>query len=797
VKREGRFAFVLSALVLLAIALYAVPRPRITSDVSLLLPAGADREALSVWSQVADSELARSMVILVGAPDRATAVRASRELEAELRAEPRLHDQLVGLDAGPQSGSERAVYELYHPRRLAFFAASESAVPAAASSEGLQASAQRLKAQLAQPLSALVSQLAPGDPTLSLIRLFDRLQATHGASVTLEEGRFVTRDEPWAVLFLRTQARAFDSQAQAPVLAGIAAAFERVNARFSGQLRMEQSGANRFAVRMEAAISDDMSRVSTLSVVGLGLLLYLLFRSGWLLLVAAIPLGAGMLVGMAATLAVYGSVHGVTLAFGASLLGVALDYVEHLYCHHAVAPSDQGPAGTLRSLAPALITGAVTTLVGFVALGGSGFRGLEEVALFSSTGLLAALITTFTMLPFVLPRGHADVALRRRVVAWLAKLFETLQAQRARLWVLPALAIVFSVIGLRRAHMSDDLMLGQLDPELLAEDTRVRGRVARFEESRFVLSTGADEEAALQANDAVAEVLEAAVGRGELGGYQSAAQLLPSAQRQRAIETAARRALGDGSALLGAFEAEGFRSEAFAPFVAQLKAAPATPLRYADLMGSPLAPLLRPLRVTLSGRVGFISFLREVNDPGALAAALSHIQGAQLIDQRAQLKAAYSAYQARTFQLLIAGSACVLLLLALRYRDLRKTLAAFVPSVLGAVVTLALLSLLGHGIDLVALAALLMVISMGVDYGVFLVDASESEEERAIALLSVFLAATTTVLGFGLLALSQHPMLRVIGLTAWVGMTACALLAPTTLVLLGRSSRSRSLEVQT
>lgn len=790
-KRDGRVAFALSAFLLLLTALYVFPRLRITSDVSLLLPAGADREALAVWSQVADSELARSMVLLIGAKDSATAVRASRELEHELRSEPAVREQLATLDAGPQTGSERAVYELYHPRRLAFFADDEAAVPAAASGEGLRAAARRLKAQLAQPLSALVSQLAPGDPTLSLVRLFERLQSTHGGAVTLEEGRFVTRDEPCAVLFLRTQARAFDSQAQAPLLAGISAAFERVNARFGGELRMEQSGANRFAVRMERAIQSDMSRVSTLSIVGLGLLLFALFRSGWLLVVAAIPLGAGMLVGMAATVAVYGSVHGVTLAFGASLLGVALDYVEHLYCHHAVAPSDQGPSGTLRNIAPALITGAVTTLLGFIALGGSGFRGLQEVALFSSVGLSAALISTFTMLPFVLPRGRSEVALRTRIVAWLARLFEGLQAQRARLWILPALAIVFSIVGLSRAHMSDDLMLGQLDPVLLAEDNRVRARVARFEESRFVLATGVDEEAALQVNDVVARALQGAVERAELGGFQSAAQLLPSAARQQAIERAARRELGDGQALLAAYEAEGFRSEAFAPFLEQLKAAPAAPLRYADLMGSPLAPLLRPLRVTLSGRVGFISFLRDVKDPAALARALAKIEGAQLIDQRAQLKAAYMAYQKRTFQLLIAGAGAVLVLLALRYRDLRKTLAAFLPSVLGAVVTLALLSLLGHGIDLVALAALLMVISMGVDYGVFLVDASESESERAIALLSVFLAATTTVLGFGLLALSVHPMLRVIGLTAWVGMTACALLAPTTLVLLGRPDEAR------
>jgi predicted exporter len=788
VRSSGRLAFAISALVLLLTAAYVWPRLRVTSDVSLLLPEGGDREALAVWTRVADSELARSMVLMIGAADVSDAVSASRAFEAELRAEPRVGAQLAALDGGPQQGSERAVYELYHPRRLAFFADSEADARVASSGPGLRSAAQRLKAQLEQPLSPLISQLAPSDPTLSVVHLFERVQVSHGAEMTLQEGRFVTRGEPWAVLFLRTRARAFDSKAQAPLLEGIGAAFARVNERFGGRLKMEQSGANRFAVQMERAISGDLSRVSTLSMLGLGALLFALFRSARLLFAAAIPLGAGTLVGTAVTLAVYGSVHGVTLAFGASLLGVALDYVEHLYCHHAVAPNPAGPAGTLRAIGPALVTGAVTTLIGFVALGGSGFRGLEEVALFSSSGLAAALITTFTMLPAVLPRGPSEVALRTRIVARLSRWFEALRAQRSRLWILPAVAVIVSIVGLRRAHMSEDFMLGQLDPTLLAEDNRVRGRVARFEEARFVLALGADEEQALQVNDQVAEQLQAAVARGELGGFQSVARLLPSAARQVAVERAARAQLGDGQALLAALEAEGFRPEAFDPFAAQLKTAAPPPLRYADVLESPLAPLVRPLRVTLGERVGFLSFLRDVRDPSALGRALSAVQGAQFVDQRAQLKAAYLAYQQRTLQLLIAGALGVFLLLLARYRDLRKTLAAFLPSVLGAVLTLALLSFLGHGIDLVALAALLMVVSMGVDYGVFLVDASESAAEEAIALLSVLLAATTTVLGFGLLALSVHPMLRVIGLTAWVGMTACALLAPTTLVLLGRGS---------
>ncbi|MFM2420714.1 MAG: hypothetical protein RL385_5437, partial [Pseudomonadota bacterium] len=47
-------------------------------------------------------------------------------------------------------------------------------------------------------------------------------------------------------------------------------------------------------------------------------------------------------------------------------------------------------------------------------------------------------------------------------------------------------------------------------------------------------------------------------------------------------------------------------------------------------------------------------------------------------------------------------------------------------------------------------------------------------------------AASTTVLGFGLLALSRHPMLSMIGTTATVGMVSCMLLSPTTLILLGK-----------
>jgi predicted exporter len=785
VKANERLAVGASLAVLLAIAAYVATHFAMTTDISALLPADRDQETLSLVRQVAESELGRTMVLTLGAPDAPSALGATRAFEALLRKDPGLSAQLSALDGGPSEGSEQAIYELYHPRRFSFVAETAEEARALLSPTALAASAAALKEKLAQPMSALLARVAPSDPLQVLPTLFERLQHDQGGALRVEDGRFVTSDGRFGVLFLRTHARGLDSRAQAPVLQAIARAFARVNAQYQGRLTLDQSGVNRFAVRAEETISGDLSRVSTLATVGLLLLMFLLFRSLRLLWVAAIPLGAGTLVGIASCLWAYGSVHGITLAFGAALLGVALDYVEHLYCHHAVAPHPEGARATLRAIGPSLITGALTTLIGFLALGGSGIRGLQEVALFSSAGLVAALVTTFTMLPAMIPNELKPVALRARVVARLGELFEALQRRRQRLWILPALALAITALGAPRLSLGKDATMGQLDPGLVAEDARVRARVARYENMRFVLAVGANEEAALEVNDKLRRALAEARSAHELTGYRNVGDFLPSAAQQESVAAAARAALGTGEPLLEAFEREGFRAEAFAPFRAALSAPAPAALTFSDLARSPLAPLVRPFRIALPEGVAFLSFLQDVKQPDAFSRRIAAVAGARFVDQQSQLQSAHALYQERTLQLVLLGVLGVLVLLALRYRDVSRTLSAFLPSVLAAAVTVSVLGLLGRALDLVAMAALLMVISMGVDYGVFLVDASESSEERTVALLSVFLAATTTVLGFGLLAISRHPLLSAIGITATVGMTACLLLAPTTLILLG------------
>jgi predicted exporter len=769
-----------------AVTIFVALRFEVSTDITTFLPDPGDQEMARLSREIIESELSRTMVLTLHHEDVEVAVEAAREFEGALRGDERLMEEVAFLEGGPPVGIEEAIWELYHPRRFSFAARSASEVAPRLTDEALAESAADLLRQLERPMSPLLTRVAPGDPLLFLIELFQTLEGSRGEGLRMINGRFVGRHGEHAVLFLGTVAPAFDSEIQGPLLEAISGHFSDTNARYAGELTLAQSGVNRFAVQAEASIKADIQRVSTLSVVGLGLLILLLFRSPRLLLLASAPVGTGVIAGSAATLLVFGRIHGVTLAFGAALIGVAIDYVAHFYCHQAVCPTEGGPRATLRSIWGAIATGAATTIAGFIALAGSSFQGLREVSLFAVVGIGAALAITRFVLPILIPAEPKAVPLRDAFVDLLGKLLSALRRNRKLLWIFPAAAVAVCAVGLPRMHWNAEFAdLGALDAELLAEDEAVRDRVALFEQMKFVVALGESVEEALQANDRVRVVLDRAVEASQIDGYRSLATLLPSSVTQRGVDAAFRGSPELWPRIQSAFEAVGFRPGALLPFQETLQQPTPEPLTYDALAASPLAPLIRPFRIQLGDRVAIVSYLHQVNDADALNAALEDIEGAHFLDQATMMGSANRAYQQSTFRLVCLGLVAVLILLALRYRDPRRTLAAYLPAVLGAACTIAVLALLQIPLDLVALTALLMVVSMGVDYGVFLVDAEAAGElELRAALLSIAVACSSTILGFGLLALSSYPVLRIIGLTAGIGVLTCLLLAPTTLVLL-------------
>jgi predicted exporter len=719
------------------------------------------------------------MILSVGASERKTALAATREWSRSLAA----HPEVARLVSGPAEGIGEEVYRLYFSHRFHFLSADpERELPDQLSNAGLRESARRLRHELALPEGQFIKEVAPADPLLAFAGLLRAFERARLGSLRIVEGRFVDAEGSHAIVLLTTRSSPFDGERQAVFGEFLERSFEELKGRFGPTLVLERSGAHRFAASSETEAKADVARISIASLAALLLMFIVLFRSLRTLLVALLPLGGGVLVASAVGLLVFDRLHVLTLAFGSTLIGVCIDYPLHYLVHQALLPSRAGPRGTLERVWPALLMGALTTVAGFAGLAASDFPGVRELGLFAGTGVLASLWITRWLVPPLAPRGSRPPHLLSVLADYLGQFLESLRHRRRGLGVIPVAFLVVCVAGWPQLIWEDDVYTLNLplDPAWLEEDARVRARVSRDDAGQAVLVQGLDVESSLQLNDAVYTRLVKAREAGALGGFRSLHTFLRSEALQRRNIAELARAPRLGERTLAALREEGFRTDAFEPFVQALEALPARPLRLADLQDSPLQDLVSPFLMEVDGGSAFVTLLRGVRDPAALESMLADLEGVHYFDQRRFLAEIYGRYRSRTVPLVWIGLGAVVGMLYLRYRRLTRAVVLAAPALLAGASTLALLSLLGVEINLLHLLGCLLVLCFGVDYAIFLGEA-RGARDTSVTLLGILLACASTCLSFGLLAASSFPALRSLGLTTGLGVLISLMLAPSVL----------------
>jgi predicted exporter len=291
------------------------------------------------------------------------------------------------------------VYKLY-AQRLPYFVSDrpETEIPAALTDAAIDRAAQALKQQIAQPLSPMIARLAPTDPFQWFPAILRRFERARAGSLDVDGDQFVTPDHRHAIIFLGTRHSALDSAAQRPLLAEIRRQFEAANRLAGGGLALQQAGVAPIAVDAERKMSGDLTQISALSTVAVLLVLLAMFGSLRAVVLAFLPVIGGALASITVALLLFGQVHGLTLAIGSTLIGVAIDYPILLLTHRLLAP-DQTPETALAHVWMGALMGGVTTAAGFVALTWTSFPGVREMAVTSAVGILAALVVTYYVMP--------------------------------------------------------------------------------------------------------------------------------------------------------------------------------------------------------------------------------------------------------------------------------------------------------------------------------------------------------------------------------------------------------------
>ncbi|MFN2348786.1 MAG: MMPL family transporter [Thioalkalivibrio sp.] len=626
---------------------------------------------------------------------------------------------------------------------------------------------------LAASVPALPRHLIPRDPSAESLALLDQLAAPRDAPRRDAHGVWVSRDGHQALLSLLTRAEGLDLDVQEALLAVIRAGFQDI----APGLVLEISGPAAVAVQARSTIRNEVMLFSTLASLTLAGLLWWLFRSLRPVWLAALPLGAGLLAGAALVTLVFGQIHGITLAFGITVLGVALDYPLHLFAH-ANRPASS-PSGAADSLWPALALGAISTALVYALMALTAFTGMAQLGLFVLTGILVAALTTRFILPGLLGRTGLPEA-RLPAPAWL------LDPPRAGRWLLGALVLgALVVLAITEPFpWEDDLSaLNPVSEEQRRLDRHLRGEL-KLADVRHVLVLRADTvEQALARTEALTPALEDLRASGSVAGFDTAARILPS----RATQETRRQSLPDADNLARDLRAaardQGFREGAFQPFLDDLESArtqlPLTPQTLPPTLAEALAPLLMAQGETWLSLIS----LSGVTDPGALDGwvvrqdlpTLTHV------DFKAHSEAVVTGFRDEALTRLAWGLLAVTVVLLVFTRSPGRSLRVLSAVGAGLILATAALLLLQVRLTLFHLVGLLLVTGLCLDYAVFFSRPLASLEDRRRNLGSVSACALSTALVFGLLALSALPVLRALGLTVLLGVIfsflAAALLA--------------------
>ena len=605
------------------------------------------------------------------------------------------------------------------------------------------------------------------DPTGELRAILTAYQGRQGPAI--HQGVWVSQDGTRALLIAQTKADAFDLAAQEQVLDTIQHAFSTLAAP---GVTLELSGASVFALDAQATIRAEASLLSAVASIFTALLLWAAFRAWRALWLTALPLVTGILVASVLTDWVYGGLFGITAAFGITLLGAANDYPIHLLSHL----DGQHPARVvLRGLWPTLRLSVASTLLGYGAMLTTGFAGLNQLGFFSVVGLATAALHTRFVLPALLPPYFKPPGTDIQRLARLEALFKR---PRWTGWLISIMAILTAGIGAFTADAwwEDDLSrLSPITPQALATDQTLRRELGAAEAGHAVLLSGNSAEVILQQSEDLAHTLSQAMAQGLIRGFEAPSQVLPSLRTQ-----AQRQAVLPRPAELAAYLAQAqqgllFKPEAFAPFVQDIAQARHMPLLDPTTLGdTPLGARLETLLFAGSaGWVGLIP-LHDVHDPLAFARWFAQQDtAARYVNLKAETEQQVHHFRDTALMHAGLGALGISLILALGLRDMRRLVAVLMPVALALGLTFALLVGLGERLSIFHVVAALLVLGLGIDYGLFF---SRTPVPWS-TLHAVATCAATTIAVFGVLAFSAIPVLRSIGLTVTLGVTASFALA--------------------
>jgi predicted exporter/ubiquinone/menaquinone biosynthesis C-methylase UbiE len=588
------------------------------------------------------------------------------------------------------------------------------------------------------------------------------------------QGQLISEDGKHALIIARIKGSGTDTSTAVKIEKLIEECRKELTTKkdSDNQYILASVGAYRAALDNETAAKRDMRIAIMLTILGIAALLLLAFPRPLIGLLALLPSTVGAIAALFVCSFLFKSMSILAVGFGGAIMAFTVD-LGITYLLSLDQPYATYGKQVAREVWSAELLAVLTTLGAFLLLLISDFKILAEIGVFSAIGVTFALLFVHFVFPKIFPAMPPATKRSNRL------LFNAIKKIAAPAnWKLIA-AIVFGLIMLFFAKpvFNVDLnAMNSMSKDTINADKKMQSVWGDLSGKCYAFLEAPSIAQLQKKNDQLMTWLSADVQQEKLSPAFLPSVLFPSPDTARSNLAAWRdfwnknRVTALKRDLSAAAQEYGFAANAFEPFWKIINQEnPATfeiPEKYFEMLGITESPggFTQLSLLTAGKNYNAENFFERISQSG-----LAKIFDADLFSKRLGdfLKNLF-------LEIALIISIGLTLVIFLYFLDWKLSLVALAPIAFALCATLGTLKIIGHPLDIPGIMLWIVIMGMGIDYSIYYVCTyqrypDENSPPMNTIKLAMFLAAFTTLIGFGVLVFASHALLRSIGIVSFLG----------------------------
>ena len=616
--------------------------------------------------------------------------------------------------------------------------------------------------------------------------VFPKMQILHDIRVDermkLYNGYFLAPESKQLFLFM-VPIHTGDTRKQKEFIARLDAQISNFKTIYPG-IDVHYYGAAAIAVANANQIEKDIKFTVSLVLILLLVWLATFFRSARAVVLVFLPVLLGALTGMAALAYLTETVSILSVAIGAVILGITIDYTLHLVTHYKM--SGNIPA-SIHHVAQPIIMSSLTTGTAFLCLVFLTSKILRDLGIFASFSVLGAALSAILIIPQLLHKLKSDKS--KNSSHWLEKAAATPLHKKRWLAAIVTLITILLIPFMSDVGFEGDLEKSNyLSPELKRAKEKIDSTTNINQQLIYVFSNGDNlNQALIHAEEANPLLKNSFAGTNEAKIF-SIIRLVSSEEKQRQkIEVwnnfwTPEKKTDFKIKLEEASEKYGFKKDVFTPLLSNIEKTyhpvPPTELvtAFEGLVNNFIIPHGDSVLVTTLVRSSDSEIKKTIYS------VTSTINGTTAFDRK-RITEQLFAFLKEDFNRLVSLSlGVVFIILLLFFGRIELAVVTYIPILLSYAWTLGIMGMAGIKFNIFNIIISTFIFGLGVDYAIFITKGILNEYKSAHKDLvpfkaSILLSAISTLAGVGALIFAKHPALQSIALLSIVGIVSVLMIS--------------------